>query len=154
MNNRAVIEILVQEFEARYDDAAKLLSGTFHCSSDIFDWLQSQAHSNQESFWVLLLNNKHRLLRRIRVTKGLVNRSLVHPREVFREAIRENASAVILAHNHPSGDPAPSTEDIRITERLVEAGRIIGIQVLDHLILGDGTYYSFSDNQRIQERDE
>ena len=105
--------------------------------------------SNQESFWVLLLNNKHRLLRRIRVTKGLVNRSLVHPREVFREAIRENASAVILAHNHPSGDPAPSTEDISITERLVDAGKIIGIQVLDHLILGDGTYYSFSDNQLI-----
>ena len=149
MNNRAIIEILVQEFEARYDDASKLLSGTFHCSGDIFEWLQTQMHSSQESFWVLLLNNKHRLLRRIRVTKGLVNRSLVHPREVFREAIRENASAVILAHNHPSGCPEPSVEDVRITERLVDAGRIIGIQVLDHLILGDGTYYSFSDNQRI-----
>ena len=149
MNNHAIIEILVQEFEARYDDATKLISGTFHCSSDIFEWLQSQAHCSQESFWVLLLNNKHRLLRRIRVTKGLVNRSLVHPREVFREAIRENASAVILAHNHPSGCPEPSVEDVRITERLVDAGRIIGIPVLDHLILGDGTYYSFSDNQRI-----
>jgi len=98
---------------------------------------------------VLLLNNKHRLLRRIRVTKGLVNRSLVRPREVFREAIKDNASAVILAHNHPSGCPEPSVEDVRITERLVDAGKIIGIPVLDHLILGDGTYYSFSDNQRI-----
>ena len=149
MNNREIIEIIVQEFEARYDDAANLLSGTFHCSSDIFEWLQTQMPSNQESFWVLLLNNKHRLLRRIRVTKGLVNRSLVHPREVFREAIKDTASAVILAHNHPSGCPEPSVEDVRITERLVDAGRIIGIQVLDHLILGDGTYYSFSDNQRI-----
>jgi DNA repair protein RadC len=94
----------------------------------------------------LLLNNKHRLLRRIRVTRGIANKSLVHPREVFREAIRENACAVVLAHNHPSGDPEPSLEDIRITNRLVDAGKIIGIQVLDHIILGSERHYSFADD--------
>ena len=69
--------------------------------------------------------------------------------EAFREALKDNASAVILTHIHPSGCPEPSVEDVRITERLVDAGKIIGIPVLDHLILGDGIYYSFSDNQRI-----
>lgn len=91
----------------------------------------------QEVFWILPLNVKYRLLRSpIPITRGLLNASLVHPREVFREAIRATAAAVILAHNHPSGDPRPSTEDLQITRRLVEVGRVVGIPVLDHIILG------------------
>ena len=91
----------------------------------------------QENFWVLMLNTKNRLVRPpVDVTQGLLNSSQVHAREVFKEAIRSNSAAVILAHNHPSGDPAPSTEDLKITRRLIDAGRIIDIQVLDHVIIG------------------
>jgi DNA repair protein RadC len=91
----------------------------------------------EESFWVLLLDGKNRLMKSpIEVTRGLLDASLVHPREVFKEAIRSASAAVVLAHNHPSGDPNPSVEDIRITKQLVEAGRIVDIHVLDHVVMG------------------
>ena len=91
----------------------------------------------QEVFWVVLLDVKNRIIGRpIETTRGLINSSLVHPREVFTRAVRHAAAAVILAHNHPSGDPTPSSEDIAITKRLVEAARILGITVLDHVIIG------------------
>lgn len=91
----------------------------------------------EEAFWVLLLDARHRLRRPpVEVSKGLLDASLVHPREVFREAIRSSSAAIVLVHNHPSGDPSPSAEDIRITRQLVEAGRIVDINVLDHVILG------------------
>jgi len=92
---------------------------------------------DQEVFWVLLLDQKYRLRRApVAATKGILNASLVHPREVFREAIRMSAAAVIVAHNHPSGDPTPSAEDIQITRQLLETGKIVDIQLLDHIIIG------------------
>ena len=90
----------------------------------------------QESFHTLILNSKNRLINRVMVSMGIVDASLVHPREVFRQAVAENASAVLLVHNHPSGDPTPSAEDIRITRQMIEAGRILDIKVLDHVIIG------------------
>jgi DNA repair protein RadC len=90
----------------------------------------------QEAFQILTLDGKRKLIARHLVTLGLVDSSLVHPREVFRRCITDNAHAVILVHNHPSGDPTPSAEDIRITRQLVGAGKIVGIQVLDHIIIG------------------
>lgn len=90
-----------------------------------------------EVFWVLHLNAKNVAKGRPKaVTKGLLNASLVHPREIFREAVRSAAAAVVLAHNHPSGDPTPSAEDIRITRQLIDAGKIVDIKVLDHVVLG------------------
>ncbi len=90
-----------------------------------------------ETFWVLLLNTKNRLQGRpIPVSRGLLNASLVHPREVFRAAIQAASAAVVLAHNHPSGDPTPSAEDLHITRQLIDAGKIISIRVLDHVVLG------------------
>ena len=92
---------------------------------------------SQETFFVLLLDTKHKVIGSpIEATRGLLDTSLVHPREVFREAVRNSAASVILAHNHPSGDPTPSKEDIDTTRRLVEAGKILGIRVVDHVILG------------------
>jgi DNA repair protein RadC len=92
---------------------------------------------DKEVFWVLMLDSKNNLKGKpIEITKGLLNASLVHPREVFREAIKLNVAAVVVVHNHPSGDPSPSAEDVRITKQLVEAGKVIGIKVLDHVILG------------------
>ena len=93
----------------------------------------------QETFHVLMLNAKNNLINRQMVTIGLADASLVHPREVFRPAIVENASAIVLTHNHPSGDPTPSAEDIRITKQLIESGRLLNIAVQDHVIIGKAT---------------
>jgi DNA repair protein RadC len=98
-----------------------------------------------EEFHVALLNSQHRLEREVLVTRGLLNASLVHPREVFREAIADRAAAIILVHNHPSGDPTPSPEDRAVTAQLVGAGRILDIPVLDHVIIGRGRFLSFAE---------
>ncbi len=99
----------------------------------------------KEVFSCLLLDSKNRFLREVRVSEGTLTRSLIHPREAFREAIREAAQSVIFIHNHPSGDPSPSKDDIVVTERLKNAGEIIGIDVLDHIIIGDGRFVSIKD---------
>jgi len=91
----------------------------------------------QEVFWVLLLNTQKRLISApVETTRGLLDSNPVHPREVFRAAVRESAAAIIVAHNHPSGNPAPSVEDVNITRRLIEASRILGIPIVDHIIIG------------------
>jgi len=99
----------------------------------------------QEEFHVLLLNTQHRVLRSLLVTRGVLDASLIHPREVFRPAILESAAAVVLVHNHPSGDPAPSPEDRAVTRHLARAGQSLGIRVLDHVIVGDGRWVSMAD---------
>ena len=98
-----------------------------------------------EEFHVAVLDAQHRLERDITVTRGILNSSLVHPREVFREAIAERAAAIILIHNHPSGDPAPSPDDRSVTDQLVAAGRLLDIPVHDHVIIGRGRYMSFAE---------
>lgn len=100
---------------------------------------------SQEEFHALLLNAQHRVLRTVLVTRGILDASLIHPREVFRPAVTEGAAAVILVHNHPSGDPTPSAEDRTVTRQLVQAGRTIGIPVLDHVVIGDGRFAALSD---------
>ncbi len=103
----------------------------------------------QEVFKVLLLDSANHLLRDVTVSVGILNSALVHPREVFRQAIMEPAASVILVHNHPSGNPDPSSEDLEITHQLVEAGKIMGIPVRDHLILAGDTYASFAERGLI-----
>ena len=98
-----------------------------------------------EEFHVAVLDAQHRLERDITVTRGILNSSLVHPREVFREAIAERAAAIILVHNHPSGDPTPSADDRNVTDQLVAAGRLLDIPVHDHVIIGRGRYTSFAE---------
>lgn len=98
----------------------------------------------QEEFHALLLNSRHRILREVLVTRGILDASLIHPREVFRLAVSEGAASVILVHNHPSGDPQPSSEDRAVTRQLAAAGRALGIPVLDHVVIGRGRYVSLS----------
>lgn len=105
-----------------------------------------------ERFWVLCLDRKNRLLRRIEVTKGTATNCLAHPREVFREAIKHSATAIIAVHNHPSGDPAPSRADIQVTRQLRESAKVVGIELSDHVIIGHKAhdpqglgYYSFNE---------
>ncbi len=97
---------------------------------------------DRETFAVLLLDTKNRLIAVHIASIGLLDSAPVHPREIFKAAILANARAVILGHNHPSGDPQPSAQDIRVTHLLAEAGRLLEIQVLDHIIIGDGTHVS------------
>jgi DNA repair protein RadC len=101
------------------------------------------SHLQKERFIALALNTKNRLIREITVSEGDLNSSVVHPREVFQPLILESASAVIFVHNHPSGDPTPSQRDVEVTQRLRQAGELLGIKVLDHVVVASGGFYSF-----------
>lgn len=119
-------------------------------SRDVFELCRARYKTaTQEEFLLLVLNTKNRLQKEIPVSLGTLNASLVHPRDVFRHALKEAAAAVIFVHNHPSGDPTPSNEDILLTSRLVDVGKLLGIQVLDHVIIGSHEWYSFADHGRI-----
>ena len=102
-------------------------------------------YESREHFLAVLLSTKNHVLKTAVISIGSLNASIVHPRELFREAINCRAAAVILAHNHPSGDPTPSPEDVALTRKLVEAGSLLDIPVLDHLILGDGKFISLKE---------
>jgi DNA repair protein RadC len=120
--------------------------GVYRTSAEVFYDLRARmAPLRKEVFWVLLLDAKHRKLREVQISEGSLTASIVHPREVFVAAVRESAAAVILAHNHPSGDPAPSPEDVDLTRRLRQAGETLGIRVLDHVIVGAEAHFSFAD---------
>lgn len=106
-------------------------------------------HLKKEVFMTLILNSANILLKEVKISEGTLNSSLVHPREVFQPAILESAASIILLHNHPSGETVPSQEDKNITYRLVEAGKMMDIPVLDHIIIGDKKYFSFRENGLI-----
>ena len=113
---------------------------------DVAAWvMEDLRYLQHEQFRILLLNTKNVIIACEEVSRGSLNSSIVHPREVFARAIRRSAAAVSLVHNHPSGDPTPSQEDINITRRLVEVGRLVGIEVLDHLVIGDGVFASLKE---------
>ena len=105
----------------------------------------------KEHFKTLLLDVKGRVIYTDEVSVGDLSNTPVHPREVFKTAIKKSAASLIMVHNHPSGDPEPSKEDIALTERLVSVGKLMGIKVLDHIIIGDGQYYSFAGEGLIQD---
>jgi len=102
-----------------------------------------------EQFGVILLDTKHRVLRTTVLTVGSLNTTVVEPRDVFREAMLGAAAAIVVFHNHPSGDPSPSPDDVDLTRRLAAAGVLMGIDLVDHLILGDVRYYSFKESGRL-----
>ncbi len=104
--------------------------------------MEDMRRLDREHFVILMLNTKHRVMAKKVVSIGHLNASLVHPRELFKDVIRRSSAAVILVHNHPSGDPTPSEDDLSITRRLVDAGNLLGISVLDHVIVGDHRYVS------------
>jgi DNA repair protein RadC len=118
---------------------------------DVFEHLRGYfLERRKEQFLCLLLNTKNRVVRQVIVSEGTLNQSLVHPREAFQEAVKDSAAGVIFVHNHPSGDPQPSRDDRTITQRLVKAGEVVGIRVLDHIIIGRESYFSFADEGQLQ----
>ncbi len=140
----------VLRWEAAVELARRALSAPlprpepFRSGADVFGrYRYLFADAPVEVFLSVLLDVKHRPLREDRVSTGILDGSLIHPREVFVAAVRERAAAVILVHNHPSGDPKPSGQDREVTRRLRAAGGILGIPVVDHVILGEGAFFSF-----------
>lgn len=120
--------------------------GQIRSSRDVYVAFSSRLRDvRKEVFYVVLLDGKNRTIKDVRVSEGSLTMSLVHPREVYHPVIREAAAGVIFVHNHPSGDPSPSPEDIEITRRLAEVGKILGIRVVDHVIVGEDSYTSFAE---------
>ncbi|MFQ5780525.1 MAG: DNA repair protein RadC, partial [Nitrospiria bacterium] len=119
-------------------------------SQDVFQHFSPLLRdSKKEIFKIILLDQKNKVIRDVTVSQGSLTATVVHPREVFNPAVRDSAASVIFLHNHPSGDPAPSNEDKEMTERLVAAGSLLGIQVLDHVVIGSDSYFSFADSGYI-----
>ncbi|MEL7499566.1 MAG: DNA repair protein RadC [Planctomycetota bacterium] len=146
---RAGIELgrRIQEAKTCYEKIVRIKS-----SSDAVEFCRAHfsrliSDSLQEQFHVITLDTKNKLLDTHHVTTGTLDASLVHPREVFRPAIRDAASSILLAHNHPSGDPSPSHEDYSVTRRLTEVGKMIGIDVLDHIVMGKSGVVSIRETE-------
>ena len=134
---------LVKEESHKYEVETRI-----SCPKDIYEVLTKvcRIQCNAEEVFILItLNTKNIITGYFEVHRGTINTSLVHPREVFKRALLNNASNIMVAHNHPSGDPNPSKEDIQITERLKEAGNLLGINLLDHIIVGDDKYISLKE---------
>ena len=108
-------------------------------------FMEELRYKKKEYFFLLLLDTKNQVICREKISVGSLSSSIVHPREIFTIPVRRSAASVILVHNHPSGDPTPSQEDLEVTRRLVEAGQLLGIIVQDHIIIGDGCYVSFKE---------
>ncbi len=124
---------------------------SFKNSKEVYNYYRPKFYGlKKERFLCAMLDTKNRVFKEAVVSDGILTSSPVHPREVFRYAIKEAAASVLFVHNHPSGDPSPSKDDIDITERLVKTGRIVGINVLDHIIIGDGKYLSLMEKGYLQ----
>ncbi|HEY3375804.1 MAG TPA: DNA repair protein RadC [Candidatus Aquicultor sp.] len=119
---------------------------TIGCPEDVARLLMPEMrYLDREHFRALILNIKHQVIKIVDISIGSLNASVVHPRELFKAVVRHSGAAVIVVHNHPSGDPTPSSEDIAVTKRLKEAGAILGIELLDHIVLGDGRFVSLNE---------
>src|SRR5690554_4956560 len=134
---------VTKESSGRYDVNKKIQS-----PEDVYSVVQKVIKASEyaeENLWLITLDTKNNISGIFTVSTGSLNSSLVHPREVFKRAMLQNAASIIICHNHPSGDSTPSKEDINITKRLYEAGEIIGIKLLDHIIAGDNSYTSLKE---------
>lgn len=145
---KAATVLAALEVGRRISSAGTLEKIRFRCPEDGAEYLMPRLrYSEKEKFVVVLLNTKNQIISSEVVSEGTLNGSVVHPREVFCPAILQHAAAIVVAHNHPSGDPSPSREDREVTFMLKGAGKTLGIPLLDHLIIGDGTYYSFQEHE-------
>ena len=139
---------LVRESNHKYNIPTKQIHGPEDAAYAINEVLHLTDEA-QEVFGALFLSTKNGILGIMEITRGSLNASVVHPREVYKAALLHNANAVIVFHNHPSGDPNPSREDIAVTQRLVKAGRILDIALLDHLIIGDNRFISLKEQGHL-----
>jgi DNA repair protein RadC len=139
--------LAAMEIARRYGERSFQPGAPFRGSSDVYAHFRERLGTERrEHFYAVLLDNKHRKIKDVPISLGSLTSSIVHPRDVFAPVVREAAAAVILVHNHPSGDPTPSREDLEITRRLREVGDLVGVRVLDHVVIGNGRYVSFVDD--------
>ncbi|MBI2176020.1 DNA repair protein RadC [Candidatus Woesearchaeota archaeon] len=147
---KGIGEVKATQLKAAFEISKRASSGIHNSfaikgAKDVYNYASAKlGGTDKEQFMVLLLNSKNRIIKDEIVSVGILNASLIHPREVFKSAIKESANAIIIVHNHPSGDPTPSEEDKVITSVFKEAGRLLNIQVLDHVIVGRNSHYSFA----------
>lgn len=147
---KAVQILCLSEFAKRLAKANAKEGLVFSLPSSIAEYyMEEMRHQKQEHMKLLMLNTKSKLLGETDVSKGTVNASLISPRELFIEALNKQAVSIILLHNHPSGDPTPSKTDVLLTKRVKEAGDLIGIELLDHIIIGDNCYISFAEKELL-----
>lgn len=140
----AVFELNIRQDQIQQKD--KIITS----AKEVYNYCHAQLNkTDKETFIVLHLNSKNKIIKEEIVSIGTINKTVVHPREIFKSAIKENANSIILVHNHPSGDPEPSEEDIFITEKLFEAGELLLIKILDHVIIGTNKWYSFKESKLI-----
>ena len=144
---KAALILAVLENAKRYGEREFKPGEPLRGSGDVYAHFRERlAAETREHFVAVLLDNKHRKIKDVRLSIGSLTTSIVHPRDAFALVVREAAAAVIFVHNHPSGDPTPSKEDIEITRRLREVGELMGVRVLDHIVVGKGRYVSFVDD--------
>ena len=147
---KAATVLAALEIGRRIASAKPIEKIYFGCPLDAASFLMPRLrYAAKEQFVVILLNGKNKVIGTEVISEGTLSNSLVHPREVYAPALLQHAAAIMVAHNHPSGDPAPSDEDREITKMLERSGKVLNIPLIDHLIIGDGTYYSFLENEAL-----
>ena len=147
---KAATVLAALEIGRRIASAKPLEKIHLSCPQDVADFLMPRLrYAAKEQFVVILLNGKNKVIGTEVVSEGSLNSSIVHPREVYAPAILHHAAAIMVAHNHPSGDPKPSFEDEEVTRMLSRSGKVLGIPMIDHVIIGDGNYYSFLENEAL-----
>lgn len=147
---KAAAVLAALEIGRRIASAKPIEKIHFNCPQDVADFLMPRLrYAVKEQFVVILLNGKNKVIGTEVVSEGSLSNSIVHPREVFAPALFHHAAAIMVAHNHPSGDPKPSTEDREITKMLERSSKVLSIPLIDHVIIGDGTYYSFLENEAL-----
>ena len=147
---KAATVLAALEIGRRIASAKPLEKIHLSCPQDVADFLMPRLrYAAKEQFVVILLNSKNKVIGTEVVSEGSLSSSIVHPREVYAPAMLHHAAAIMVAHNHPSGDPKPSFEDEEITRMLSRSGKVLGIPMIDHVIIGDGNYYSFLENEAL-----
>ena len=141
--SKAMQILAMSELGKRYNNSKKPIK-KISSAKDVFNYFHEKLKDEkQEHFYVLILNLQNHIIKEELISKGVLDSAIIHPREVFKPAIKHSASKIILAHNHPSGNPNPSNEDLEITKKLIEAGKLIDIKIIDHVIIGDGEWWSW-----------
>lgn len=147
---KAATVLAALEIGRRIASAKPLEKIHLSCPQDVADFLMPRLrYAAKEQFVVILLNSKNKVIGTEVVSEGSLSSSVVHPREVYAPAILHHAAAIMVAHNHPSGDPKPSLEDEEVTRMLSRSGKVLGIPMIDHVVIGDGNYYSFLENEAL-----
>ena len=148
-NTKAIELLTIAEIQKRINNSKNPVKKISR-AEDVFNYFYEKLKDEkQENFYVLILNSQNNIIKEQLISKGVLDAAILHPREVFKPAIKNSASKIILVHNHPSGNPEPSSEDLDVTKQLIDAGKLIDIKILDHVIIGEGKWWSWVEDERI-----